>query len=103
MWLYADGTNLSLGTRDFLFYFRWMNDAAGELDLSRPPALLSYIPTSANTNDLAVGVSDPGKKRVLTSTRFASRSGTDRKIYMCVFPRAPRAPIDLMSTIAWDL
>jgi hypothetical protein len=76
MWFAADEHRITMGTRDFLLYFSWQ-------DFARPPQLLSYIPTDSSTNDLSVGVSDPSKKRVLTSVRFASRSGTDRRICKC--------------------
>ena len=73
MWFAANEDRITMGTRDFLLYFRWE-------DFSKPPILLSYIPTDSSTNDLSVGVSDPSKRRVLTSVRFASRTGTDRRI-----------------------
>lgn len=72
---------MTLATRDHLLYLEWPT-----LDLRKPPRLISFIPTSAETNDLSVGISSPAKRRVLTATRFATRAGTDRHIYVSHFP-----------------
>jgi pyrimidine and pyridine-specific 5'-nucleotidase len=44
--------------------------------LSAPPRIVAVV----ETPDVAVGVMDPGKRRVVTATRFSSRAGADRKV-----------------------
>lgn len=44
--------------------------------LTAPPKLVAVV----ETPDVAVGAVDPGKKRVVTATRFSSRAGADRRV-----------------------
>ncbi|KAF9540693.1 hypothetical protein CPC08DRAFT_824448 [Agrocybe pediades] len=46
--------------------------------LTAPPKLVAIV----ETPDVAVGAVDPRKRRVVTATRFSSRSGADRRIFM---------------------
>ncbi|KAI0001180.1 hypothetical protein BJV77DRAFT_1063694 [Russula vinacea] len=46
--------------------------------LTAPPRLIAII----ETPDVAVGAVDPRKRRVVTATRFSSRAGADRRIFM---------------------
>ncbi|KAF5390922.1 hypothetical protein D9757_004055 [Collybiopsis confluens] len=48
--------------------------------LTAPPKLVSLV----ETPDVAVGAVDPRKKRVVTATRFSSRVGADRRIFMSI-------------------
>jgi len=44
--------------------------------LTAPPKLVAVV----ETPDVAVGAVDPRKRRVVTATRFSSRSGADRRV-----------------------
>lgn len=44
--------------------------------LAAPPRIVSVI----ETPDVAVGVMDPRKRRVVTATRFSTRAGADKKV-----------------------
>ncbi|KAJ6498518.1 hypothetical protein C8R47DRAFT_971816, partial [Mycena vitilis] len=46
--------------------------------LTAPPKIVGIV----ETPDVAVGAVDPGKRRVVTATRFSSRAGADRRIFM---------------------
>jgi len=46
--------------------------------LTAPPRLVAII----ETPDVAVGAVDPRKRRVVTATRFSSRAGAYRRIFM---------------------
>ncbi|KAF8761399.1 A Receptor for Ubiquitination Targets [Rhizoctonia solani] len=48
---------------------------------AKPPVLLSVV----DTPDVAVGAVDPKKRRVATSTRFSSRLGADRRIFVSTY------------------
>jgi len=56
--------------------------------LTAPPRLVAII----ETPDVAVGAVDPRKRRVVTATRFSSRAGADRRIFMSTH-REKTAPI----------
>jgi pyrimidine and pyridine-specific 5'-nucleotidase len=43
-----------------------------------PPRLVAVV----ETPDVAVGAIDPSKRRLVTATRFSSRAGADRRIFM---------------------
>ncbi|KAG8221468.1 hypothetical protein J3R82DRAFT_1675 [Butyriboletus roseoflavus] len=46
--------------------------------LTAPPKLVAMV----ETPDVAVGAVDPRKRRVVTATRFSSRTGADRRVLM---------------------
>ncbi|KAF8223235.1 hypothetical protein L208DRAFT_1317814 [Tricholoma matsutake] len=46
--------------------------------LTAPPKIVAVV----ETPDVAVGAVDPRKRRVVTATRFSSRAGADRRIFM---------------------
>lgn len=46
--------------------------------LTAPPKLIAVV----ETPDVVVGAVDPRKRRVVTATRFSSRAGADRRIFM---------------------
>ncbi|XP_006456105.1 hypothetical protein AGABI2DRAFT_188160 [Agaricus bisporus var. bisporus H97] len=46
--------------------------------LTAPPKLVAIV----ETPDVAVGAVDPKKRRVITATRFSSRAGANRKIFL---------------------
>ncbi|KAG6815934.1 hypothetical protein H0H87_010094 [Tephrocybe sp. NHM501043] len=46
--------------------------------LTAPPTVVAVV----ETPDVAVGAVDPRKRRVVTATRFSSRAGADRRIFM---------------------
>ncbi|KAJ7176598.1 WD40-repeat-containing domain protein, partial [Mycena filopes] len=46
--------------------------------LTAPPKVVGVV----ETPDVAVGAVDPRKRRVVTATRFSSRAGADRRIFM---------------------
>jgi len=46
--------------------------------LTAPPKLVAVV----ETPDIAIGAVDPLKRRVVTATRFSSRAGADRRIFM---------------------
>ncbi|KAG6824842.1 hypothetical protein H0H92_005643, partial [Tricholoma furcatifolium] len=46
--------------------------------LTAPPKIVAIV----ETPDVAVGAVDPRKRRVVTATRFSSRAGADRRIFM---------------------
>ncbi|KAL0575434.1 hypothetical protein V5O48_006550 [Marasmius crinis-equi] len=48
--------------------------------LTAPPKLVAMV----ETPDVAIGAVDPQKKRVVTATRFSSRAGADRRIFMSI-------------------
>ncbi|KAF9531327.1 hypothetical protein CPB83DRAFT_761404 [Crepidotus variabilis] len=47
--------------------------------LTAPPKLVAIV---ATPTDVAVGAVDPRKRRVVTATRFSSRAGADRRVFM---------------------
>ncbi|KAG6860348.1 hypothetical protein C0995_012417 [Termitomyces sp. Mi166 len=47
--------------------------------LTAPPKIVAVVETPT---DVAVGAVDPRKRRVVTATRFSSRAGADRRIFM---------------------
>lgn len=50
--------------------------------VTAPPKIVAVV----ETPDLAVGTVDPKKRRVVTATRFSSRTGADRRVsvnYVC--------------------
>jgi pyrimidine and pyridine-specific 5'-nucleotidase len=47
--------------------------------LTAPPKLVAMV----ETPDVAIGAVDPLKRRVVTSTRFSSRAGADRRVRTC--------------------
>ena len=49
--------------------------------LTAPPKLVAIV----ETPDVAVGAVDPRKKRVVTATRFSSRTGADRRVCAVFF------------------
>ncbi|KAG8854290.1 hypothetical protein FRB96_007695 [Tulasnella sp. 330] len=49
--------------------------------MARPPKILAVI----ETPDVAVGAVDPLKRRVTTATRFSSRAGADRRIFVSTY------------------
>ena len=49
--------------------------------LTAPPKLIAIV----ETPDVAVGAVDPRKRRVVTATRFSSRTGADRRVCYFVF------------------
>ncbi|KAE9394209.1 hypothetical protein BT96DRAFT_998680 [Gymnopus androsaceus JB14] len=53
--------------------------------LTAPPKLVALV----ETPDVAVGAVDPRKKRVVTATRFSSRAGADRRIFMSIHQDKP--------------
>ncbi|KAJ3847315.1 WD40-repeat-containing domain protein [Lentinula lateritia] len=53
--------------------------------LTAPPKLVALV----ETPDVAVGAVDPRKKRVVTATRFSSRVGADRRIFMSIHQDKP--------------
>ncbi|KXN92108.1 hypothetical protein AN958_09162 [Leucoagaricus sp. SymC.cos] len=46
--------------------------------LTAPPKLVAIV----ETPDVAIGAVDPRKRRVVTATRFSSRAGADRRIFV---------------------
>ncbi|KAF9269792.1 hypothetical protein L218DRAFT_850457 [Marasmius fiardii PR-910] len=59
--------------------------------LTAPPKLIAIV----ETPDVAIGAVDPQKKRVVTATRFSSRAGADRRIFMSIHEEKPtRSPQD---------
>lgn len=44
--------------------------------MTAPPKIVAVV----ETPDVAVGTVDPRKRRVVTATRFSSRSGADRRV-----------------------
>lgn len=44
--------------------------------LTAPPKLVAVV----ETPDVVVGAVDPRKRRVVTATRFSSRTGADRRV-----------------------
>ncbi|KAJ3977992.1 hypothetical protein EV361DRAFT_967859 [Lentinula raphanica] len=55
--------------------------------LTAPPKLVALV----ETPDVAVGAVDPRKKRVVTATRFSSRVGADRRIFMSIHQDKPES------------
>ena len=49
--------------------------------LTAPPKLVAIV----ETPDVAVGAVDPRKRRVVTATRFSSRTGADRRVCVSLF------------------
>ncbi|KAF8066612.1 hypothetical protein FPV67DRAFT_1495695 [Lyophyllum atratum] len=58
--------------------------------LTAPPRIVALV----ETPDVAVGAVDPRKRRVVTATRFSSRAGADRRIFMTTHQDkdTPRVP-----------
>ncbi|KAF5356596.1 hypothetical protein D9758_008236 [Tetrapyrgos nigripes] len=56
--------------------------------LTAPPKLVAMV----ETPDVAIGAVDPVKKRVVTATRFSSRAGADRRLFMSIH-QDPEKPI----------
>ncbi|THU89940.1 hypothetical protein K435DRAFT_821256 [Dendrothele bispora CBS 962.96] len=52
--------------------------------LTAPPKLVAIV----ETPDVAIGAVDPIKKRVVTATRFSSRAGADRRLFMSIHQEA---------------
>ncbi|KAK0199028.1 hypothetical protein F5146DRAFT_1021851 [Armillaria mellea] len=48
--------------------------------LTAPPKLVAMV----ETPDVAIGAVDPRKRRVVTATRFSSRLGADRRMFMSI-------------------
>ncbi|KAF8885378.1 hypothetical protein CPB84DRAFT_1816828 [Gymnopilus junonius] len=69
-----NGTPVSGGGGADGFAFRFGRAAI----LTAPPKLVAIV----ETPDVAVGAVDPRKRRVVTATRFSSRAGADRRIFM---------------------
>ncbi|KIJ49092.1 hypothetical protein M422DRAFT_74705 [Sphaerobolus stellatus SS14] len=68
-------SNSRTGTpSNFGFSVRWGQAAI----LTAPPRIVAVV----ETPDVAVGAVDPRKRRVVTATRFSSRAGADRRIFM---------------------
>uniref|UniRef100_A0A0W0EY18 F-box domain-containing protein n=1 Tax=Moniliophthora roreri TaxID=221103 RepID=A0A0W0EY18_MONRR len=55
--------------------------------LTAPPKLVAMV----ETPDVAIGAVDPQKKRVVTATRFSSRAGADRRLFMSIHEEKPEA------------
>ncbi|CAE6532380.1 unnamed protein product [Rhizoctonia solani] len=79
----------------------------GEKKPVKPPVLLSVV----DTPDVAVGAVDPKKRRVATSTRFSSRLGADRRIFVSTYslpmsrkplPEEVLPPAGDVSTVDFD-
>ncbi|KAL5641586.1 hypothetical protein ACGC1H_001905 [Rhizoctonia solani] len=77
----------------------------GEKKPVKPPVLLSVV----DTPDVAVGAVDPKKRRVATSTRFSSRLGADRRIFVSTYslpmsrkPLPEELPTGDASTVDFD-
>ncbi|KAF9002532.1 hypothetical protein BDQ17DRAFT_1357030 [Cyathus striatus] len=66
--------------------------------LTAPPKLVAIV----ETPDVAVGSVDPRKRRVVTATRFSSRAGADRRIFVSTHrdkePKPANADEDAQST-----
>ncbi|KAG8943259.1 hypothetical protein FRC04_003126 [Tulasnella sp. 424] len=60
--------------------------------MTAPPKLLSVV----ETPDVAVGAVDPLKRRVTTATRFSTRAGADRRIFLSTYKerRKPGTPTE---------
>ncbi|KAG8913829.1 hypothetical protein FRC01_004367 [Tulasnella sp. 417] len=60
--------------------------------MTAPPKLLSVV----ETPDVAVGAVDPLKRRVSTATRFSTRAGADRRIFLSTYKerRKPDSPTE---------
>ncbi|KAI0929381.1 hypothetical protein AcV7_005249 [Taiwanofungus camphoratus] len=56
--------------------------------LTAPPKLVAVV----ETPDIAVGAVDPRKRRVVTATRFSTRAGASRTIYLSTHHDKERAP-----------
>jgi hypothetical protein len=54
--------------------------------LTAPPRIVAVI----ETPDVALGAVDPRKRRVVTATRFSSRTGADRRVGFIFFLRCDR-------------
>ncbi|EDR09874.1 uncharacterized protein LACBIDRAFT_318148 [Laccaria bicolor S238N-H82] len=72
--------------------------------LTAPPKLIAVV----ETPDVAVGAVDPRKRRVVTATRFSSRAGADRRIFMSTHedqehPLVPRNDQDNDDDVDADL
>ncbi|PVF92570.1 hypothetical protein CPB86DRAFT_717233 [Serendipita vermifera] len=50
----------------------------GSSNLTPPPVIIAVL----DTPDIAVGAVDPRKRRVVTATRFSTRAGADRRIFV---------------------
>ncbi|KAK0208905.1 hypothetical protein DFS33DRAFT_483235 [Desarmillaria ectypa] len=69
-------TSTMTGTPAGLFPIRFGRAAI----LTAPPKLVAMV----ETPDVAMGAVDPRKKRVVTATRFSSRAGADRRMFMSI-------------------
>lgn len=69
-------TSTRTGTPAGLFPIRFGRAAI----LTAPPKLVAMV----ETPDVAMGAVDPRKKRVVTATRFSSRAGADRRMFMSI-------------------
>ncbi|KAF7971145.1 hypothetical protein HWV62_21952 [Athelia sp. TMB] len=58
--------------------------------LTAPPALVAVV----DTPDVAIGAVDPLKRRVVTATRFSTRAGADRRIFMTTHRDKDAPPIE---------
>ncbi|KAG5645388.1 hypothetical protein DXG03_006341 [Asterophora parasitica] len=57
--------------------------------LTAPPRIVALV----ETPDVAVGAVDPRKRRVVTATRFSSRAGADRRIFMSTHQDKEKPPV----------
>jgi len=62
----------------------------------RPPKILAVI----DTPDVAVGAVDPLKRRVTTATRFSSRAGADRRIFVSTYTERQKRRASPTSSLA---
>ncbi|KAF9044249.1 WD40-repeat-containing domain protein [Panaeolus papilionaceus] len=63
--------------------------------LTAPPKLVAIV----ETPDVAVGAVDARKRRVVTATRFSSRAGADRRIFMSTHQDTP-SPLSFTDLLA---
>ncbi|KAK0466364.1 uncharacterized protein EV420DRAFT_826072 [Desarmillaria tabescens] len=77
-------TSTRTGTPAGLFPIRFGRAAI----LTAPPKLVAMV----ETPDVAMGAVDPRKKRVVTATRFSSRAGADRRMFMSIHEDAKEQP-----------
>lgn len=61
--------------------------------LTAPPKLVGIV----ETPDVAIGAVDPRKRRVVTATRFSSRAGADRRIFMSTHQDKDHPPAPTVS------
>ena len=61
----------------------------GSNGLTAPPRIIAVI----ETPDIAAGAVDPRKRRVVASTRFATRTGADRRVSFSVAASIPKTQV----------